>query len=256
MQSECELYMQLNVNSTCSLNVNSTCSLNVNSTCSQNDNLNMFPSQMKISNVPHFEILGAPIRDAIFCAKVVSEKCTMASKLLTQLSSVDPQIALLLLRQCMGFCKLVHMARSTPSLVVESFMYFDLDVCHCFALCIGVDTSNSAWKQDQLSLSRGGIGLWSITDHSAACYIASLSMSGGCSTRMSGGCSTRMSGGCSTRMSGGCSTRMSGGCSTRMSGGCSTRMSGGCSTRMSGGCSTRMSGGCSTANRHLIHSLH
>ena len=81
---------------------------------SLNDNLSMFPSQMKISNVPHFEILGTPIGDAIFCAKVVSEKCTTASKLLTQLeevSSVDPQVALLLLRQCGGFCKLVHMAR-------------------------------------------------------------------------------------------------------------------------------------------------
>eukprot|EP00731_Ephydatia_muelleri_P029871 Em0021g394a len=52
---------------------------------SLNDNLSMFPSQMKISNVPHFEILGTPIGDAIFCAKVVSEKCTTASKLLTQL---------------------------------------------------------------------------------------------------------------------------------------------------------------------------
>ena len=124
---------------------------------SLNGILSMFPSQMEISNVPHFEILGALIGDAKFYAKVVSEKCTMASKMLTQLeevSSVDPQVDLLLLRQCGGFCKLVHMARSTlPFLVVESFKYFDLDVRHCFALCTGVDTSNSAWKQAQLSLA-------------------------------------------------------------------------------------------------------
>ena len=65
----------------------------------------MSPSRMKKSNVPHFEILGSPIGDAIFCAKYVSQKCAIASKLLTQLEevgSVDPQVALLLLRQC-GF---------------------------------------------------------------------------------------------------------------------------------------------------------
>ena len=77
-----------------------------------------FPIEMKRSNVPHLEILGAPIGDLIFCAKSVAQKCASALKLLNQLSEVgsaDPQVALLLLRQCGGFCKLVHLSRSTPS---------------------------------------------------------------------------------------------------------------------------------------------
>ena len=41
--------------------------------------LSMFPSMMKTSHVPHFEILGAPIGDAIFCATFVSQICAMAS---------------------------------------------------------------------------------------------------------------------------------------------------------------------------------
>ena len=48
---------------------------------------------MKRSSVPHLEILGAPIGDAFFGAKVVSQKCAIASKLLSQLEevgSVDP----------------------------------------------------------------------------------------------------------------------------------------------------------------------
>ena len=48
---------------------------------------------MKKSSVPHLEIQGAPIGDAIFCAKVVSQKCSIASKLLSQLEevgSLDP----------------------------------------------------------------------------------------------------------------------------------------------------------------------
>ena len=149
----------------------------------------MFPSMMKQSNVPLFDILGAPIGDAIFCAKFVSQNSAMASKLLcTQLEevgSVDPQVTVLLLRQCGGFvfCKLVHLAVSTPpSLVAEGFKYFDNDVRYCFALstCTGVDTISSAWEQAQLSLSRGSIGLHSLSDHLSACYKASLSMSGLC----------------------------------------------------------------------------
>ena len=136
------------------------------------------------NSVPHLEILGAPIGDAFFCAKVVSQKCAIASKLLSQLEevgSVDSQVALLLLRQCGGFCKLVHLARSTPpSLIAEGLEYFDNDVRHCFALSTAVDTTNSAWKQAQLSLSRGGLGLRRLSEHSSACYIASLSMAGMC----------------------------------------------------------------------------
>ena len=40
------------------------------------------------------------------------------------------------------------------------------------------DTSDNAWEQAQLSLSRGGLGLRCLSKHSSACYIASVSMSG------------------------------------------------------------------------------
>ena len=148
---------------------------------SQND-MSVFSSQMKQSNMPHLEILGSPIGDTIFCANVVSQKCAQASQLLSQIEevgSVDPQVALLLLRMCGAFSKMVHLARSTPpSLVAEGFRYFDNDVHHCFASCTGVDTSDDAWEQAQLSLSRGGLGFRHLSKHSPACYIASVCMSG------------------------------------------------------------------------------
>ena len=62
------------------------------------NDLSMFPSEMRRSNVPHLEMLGSPIGDAIFCANFLSQKCMNASKLLSQL--VDLQVALLLLRMC------------------------------------------------------------------------------------------------------------------------------------------------------------
>ena len=79
----------------------------------QND-VSMFPEALKVSTVPHFEILGAPIGDYIYCASFVSTKRSEALKLLLKLEDVaikDPQVALLLLRMCGSFSKLVHLAR-------------------------------------------------------------------------------------------------------------------------------------------------
>ena len=109
-------------------------------------NLDGFPADMKMHYEPNFEILGAPIGDVIFCAKFLAQKRAKAVKLLSQLSgvgSLDPQIALLLLRQCASFCKLVHLARSTPpSLVSEGLALFDEEVrCH-FSDCVAIDASD------------------------------------------------------------------------------------------------------------------
>ena len=57
----------------------------------------------------------------------------------------------------------------------KAFELFDEDVRRCFAQCTAVDTSDRAWHQARLSLSRGGLGLRSL---SPAAYIASLCSSG------------------------------------------------------------------------------
>ncbi|KAL5459944.1 hypothetical protein EMCRGX_G033342 [Ephydatia muelleri] len=104
------------------------------------------------------------------------------SALLSQLEQVgvlDPQVALVLLRLCGGFCKLVHLARSTPpSLSSQALSLFDNDIRRVFSECTGVDTSDTAWKQAQLSLSRGGLGLRSLSNHSSAAYISFICSSG------------------------------------------------------------------------------
>ena len=95
------------------------------------------------------------------------------------MGSLDPQVALLLLRQCAGYCKLVHLARSTPpSLITDGLALFDADVCCCFSECTGIDIADTEWLQVQLSLGRGGggggLGLCSLALHSPAAYLASL----------------------------------------------------------------------------------
>ena len=96
-----------------------------------------FPPSMKSSHVPHLDLLGAPIGDYLFCRKYAASKRSEALKLLSRLVEVgasDPQVALILLRLCGSYCKLIHLARTTPpSLVSEALQLFDVEVRQCFA---------------------------------------------------------------------------------------------------------------------------
>ena len=120
------------------------------------DDLHSFPTTMKTSHLPHMVILGAPIGDYLFCANFIASKRLDAVKLLSKLvevATIDPQVALILLRLCGSFCKLVHLAKATPpSLVSDPLLLFDNDVRRCFKDCFVLDTSDSTWQQVQLSL--------------------------------------------------------------------------------------------------------
>ena len=137
-----------------------------------------FLSELKVSHLPHFDILGCPIGDYIYCANFIASKRLQAHKLLLQLKDVaatDPQVALTLLRLCGSFCRLSYLACSTPTdLVLEAFKLFDDDIHHCFMDCIGFTKSDEAWYQAQLGLNSGGLGLRSLSLHSSSAYIASV----------------------------------------------------------------------------------
>ena len=64
---------------------------------------------------------------------------------LEEIGAVDPHVAFTLLHICGGFCKLIHLARTTPPLhTTKAFQLFDEDVRKCFAQCTAVDTSDLA----------------------------------------------------------------------------------------------------------------
>ena len=87
----------------------------------------------------NFEIIGVPIGDPIFCARTIAEKRANASMfnflaLLKEVGPVDLDVALLLLRQCGGFCQMVHIARCTPpSVALEGLQLFDEEVRQTFS---------------------------------------------------------------------------------------------------------------------------
>ena len=75
------------------------------------------PPVVKSSCLPHLDILGAPIGDYLFCAHFISERCAQAKILLfvlLEMADSDLHVAISLLRICGGFCKLVHILRTTP----------------------------------------------------------------------------------------------------------------------------------------------
>eukprot|EP00731_Ephydatia_muelleri_P012478 Em0006g1372a len=61
---------------------------------------------------------------------------------------------------------------------MQPLSMIDIVAVKVFSECTGVDTSDTAWKQAQLSLSRGGLGLRSLSHHSSAAYISSICSSG------------------------------------------------------------------------------
>ncbi|KAL5491495.1 hypothetical protein EMCRGX_G016792 [Ephydatia muelleri] len=116
----------------------------------------MFPDSMKAFHTPNLDILGAPIGDYIHCAKFIASKWVEVLKLLSRLQDVaviDPQVAFTLLRVCGSFCRLAHIARSTPpSLSSDPLQIFDMAVKECFATCSALDLTEHAWQQAQLGL--------------------------------------------------------------------------------------------------------
>ena len=98
---------------------------------------------------------------------------------LVEVAAADLYVATSLLRISGSFCKLVHLARTTPpSLSHDSLQFFDKEVRHCFSSCLAVDIPDVHWQQAQLSLSFGGLGFRSLSHHCCAAFISSLAFSG------------------------------------------------------------------------------
>jgi hypothetical protein len=138
--------------------------------------LSRFPKDAKKFHHPNIEILGAPVGDSQFCETHIKKKQLEAEKLLDELSRLqDPQISLLLLRQCGSFCKLAHIARCCPpDQVSAQLAVFDDAVMRCLEESTGIELSGQARLQAQLPLSEGGMGLRSLQRHAPAAYISSV----------------------------------------------------------------------------------
>eukprot|EP00731_Ephydatia_muelleri_P012239 Em0006g1133a len=140
--------------------------------------ISLFPASVKSSILPNLEILGAPIGDIVHCSRFFAEKHNLFKVLLRAISdvvTVDLHVAISLLHMCGGYCKLVHLARTTPTnLCEDSLKFFDEEVRLCFSSCVAIDVPDPQWQQAQLSPKLGGLGLHSLSLHLCAAFISSV----------------------------------------------------------------------------------
>jgi hypothetical protein len=87
----------------------------------------------------------------------------------------DPQIAFLILRSCLSYCKMVYFMRTVPyGYLDESAKKFDEVILSALSRLINFKISPSAYSQLSLSVSNGGMGLRKVSDHHPAAFFASI----------------------------------------------------------------------------------
>jgi hypothetical protein len=87
----------------------------------------------------------------------------------------DPQIAFLILRSCLSYCKMVYFMRTVPfGFLDESAKKFDESVLSALSRLINYKISPSAYSQLALSVSNGGMGLRKVSDHHPAAFFSSI----------------------------------------------------------------------------------
>jgi len=123
------------------------------------------------------DILGAPIGSKDHCESWIHQK--LNDKLPSLLEKIafleDSQSSFLILRYCVGFCKMVWYLRTVPpNLISDSCKHFDSLIMQAFENLIGCGLPSPSLKQSQLGPKFGGIGLRSSLQHSTAGYISSF----------------------------------------------------------------------------------
>ena len=136
---------------------------------------------MTFNPVGNFKLLGAPFGSASFCTEHTRKRARKAEALLTEISQLsDTQSALLLLRQCSSFCKLVYSIRSVPpGLHGAALEEFAGELRAALGELIMAEVGDRAWAQAKLGIKRAGLGLRCPSEHAAAAFTASLNATQG-----------------------------------------------------------------------------
>eukprot|EP00662_Eupelagonemidae_sp_cell21_P057710 gene57710-biopygen66769 len=123
----------------------------------------------------NFELLGAPIGDAQYCASYTADRVAKAEPRLDALAELDdPHVAYQLLRNCASFGRVIYSMRVTPAdWHVTQLQAFDSAVRRCFELFSGVHCDARQWRQATLGIRNAGLGLRDAARHAPAAYVAS-----------------------------------------------------------------------------------
>ena len=134
-----------------------------------------FPSEVIFRDNSNFELLGGPIGSDDFCDQHTQKRVNKAIKVLTALGELpDPQVALVLLRNCASFGKLVYSLRVVPHRKHGTALHnFDSAVQGCIESFLCCSYSESKWSLASLSTKMVGLGIRNTEHHSPAAFLSS-----------------------------------------------------------------------------------
>ena len=121
-------------------------------------------------------MLGAPFGNAAYCEAHTAARVAKAESLLEAIGDYGhSQGALLLLRHCASWSKLVYSARVVPPILHKDAMArFGTALRRTTAHLAGQPLEDRSWHLAQLAIARGGLGLRDPTRHAPVCYVASV----------------------------------------------------------------------------------
>lgn len=139
-----------------------------------------FPSDV-IRAVDGIMVIGSPIGNRDFVAKMVNAKVCAAAKTLFKSQSLeDPQKELLLLRCCSGAPKMVYWVRTcVPEFIQEELAGFDRVIDDSLQHILGVPVTAEYRNIIHLPLSMGGLGIPKVGIGADAAFVASVGYSWG-----------------------------------------------------------------------------
>ncbi len=113
-----------------------------------------------------FKLFGAAFGSSEYCTDALIKTCVKAKHLLSQIEAMgDAQTALLLARNCAGFCKVAYSMRTVPPLAhAKALGEFGGVIRHSLTQIAGADVDDRGWAQAALPMKAGGLGLRECAD--------------------------------------------------------------------------------------------
>ncbi|HYN44590.1 MAG TPA: reverse transcriptase domain-containing protein [Candidatus Limnocylindrales bacterium] len=134
-------------------------------------------TNFKLTSPKEMEMLGAPLGTRQWCNDYVFKKAISKSQVVIDklLGLNDSQIAFLLLRACLSYSKMVYFMRTVPvgymSFVTKAF---DNMILECLTNIISFKLSEPGYRQLQLNVSNGGLGIRNTNKHHPAAFYSSI----------------------------------------------------------------------------------
>uniref|UniRef100_A0A8D8VI75 Reverse transcriptase domain-containing protein n=1 Tax=Cacopsylla melanoneura TaxID=428564 RepID=A0A8D8VI75_9HEMI len=123
----------------------------------------------------NLSLLGAPLVHEGY-EKKVEDKLTKMKNIFEKLKDIPAHFALHLMKNCLGIPKLLYILRTVPTWKgIDILNRMDLTLKSTLEDLLNVKLNEKEWKQANLPIRHGGLGIRSIIDLSLPAFLASCS---------------------------------------------------------------------------------